>query len=212
MFCREVSILCKLHHAHIINFVGACLDDPSVRTSLLWSGWVMRASVILREYRTPILAICNRHRICRRRLTIQFAARAKAAFGSYYQILDCVGRGEGHGLPASAAAARYPQRSELAQHPASRRREGGGSRFWRISISSIDGRREHDETAWSKFSFFTLVLPTDCTDDFFFTFRTCDGWLQKCSPNALDIARGRTCSAMRWSCGRYTRANCHSRI
>lgn len=31
MFCREVSILCKLGHPHIINFVGACLDDPSVR-------------------------------------------------------------------------------------------------------------------------------------------------------------------------------------
>jgi serine/threonine-protein kinase TNNI3K len=30
MFCREVSILCKLNSTHVINFVGACLDDPSV--------------------------------------------------------------------------------------------------------------------------------------------------------------------------------------
>lgn len=30
MFCREVSILSKLQHPNVINFVGACLDDPSV--------------------------------------------------------------------------------------------------------------------------------------------------------------------------------------
>lgn len=29
MFCREVSILCRLNHPCIIQFVGACLDDPS---------------------------------------------------------------------------------------------------------------------------------------------------------------------------------------
>ncbi|MFH4975983.1 hypothetical protein AB6A40_002692 [Gnathostoma spinigerum] len=29
MFCREVSILCKLQHPNVISFVGACLDDPS---------------------------------------------------------------------------------------------------------------------------------------------------------------------------------------
>ncbi|XP_056234897.1 serine/threonine-protein kinase TNNI3K isoform X2 [Seriola aureovittata] len=29
MFCREVSILCRLNHPCIIHFVGACLDDPS---------------------------------------------------------------------------------------------------------------------------------------------------------------------------------------
>lgn len=29
MFCREVSILSRLSHQNIINFVGACLDDPS---------------------------------------------------------------------------------------------------------------------------------------------------------------------------------------
>lgn len=29
MFCREVSILCCLNHPCIIQFVGACLDDPS---------------------------------------------------------------------------------------------------------------------------------------------------------------------------------------
>ncbi|EFO20785.2 TKL/MLK/HH498 protein kinase [Loa loa] len=29
MFCREVSILSKLQHPNVINFVGACLDDPS---------------------------------------------------------------------------------------------------------------------------------------------------------------------------------------
>lgn len=30
MFCREVSILAKLNSPYVINFVGACLDDPSV--------------------------------------------------------------------------------------------------------------------------------------------------------------------------------------
>ncbi|KAK0418778.1 hypothetical protein QR680_013769 [Steinernema hermaphroditum] len=29
MFCREVSILCKLQHTNVIAFVGACLDDRS---------------------------------------------------------------------------------------------------------------------------------------------------------------------------------------
>uniref|UniRef100_A0A8C4S515 Serine/threonine-protein kinase TNNI3K n=1 Tax=Erpetoichthys calabaricus TaxID=27687 RepID=A0A8C4S515_ERPCA len=29
MFCREVSILCQLNHPCVIQFVGACLDDPS---------------------------------------------------------------------------------------------------------------------------------------------------------------------------------------
>ncbi|XP_017584872.1 PREDICTED: serine/threonine-protein kinase TNNI3K [Corvus brachyrhynchos] len=29
MFCREVSILCRLNHPCVIQFVGACLDDPS---------------------------------------------------------------------------------------------------------------------------------------------------------------------------------------
>ncbi|KAI4590847.1 hypothetical protein MJG53_001896 [Ovis ammon polii x Ovis aries] len=29
MFCREVSILCRLNHPCIIQFVGACLNDPS---------------------------------------------------------------------------------------------------------------------------------------------------------------------------------------
>ncbi|XP_040041238.2 serine/threonine-protein kinase TNNI3K isoform X2 [Gasterosteus aculeatus] len=29
MFCREVSILCRLNHPCIIQFVGACLDNPS---------------------------------------------------------------------------------------------------------------------------------------------------------------------------------------
>ncbi|KAI6214704.1 Serine/threonine-protein kinase TNNI3K [Aphelenchoides besseyi] len=29
IFCREASILCKLKHANVIGFVGACLDDPS---------------------------------------------------------------------------------------------------------------------------------------------------------------------------------------
>ncbi|XP_068176018.1 serine/threonine-protein kinase TNNI3K isoform X2 [Antennarius striatus] len=29
MFCREVSILCRLNHPCIVQFVGACLDDPS---------------------------------------------------------------------------------------------------------------------------------------------------------------------------------------
>uniref|UniRef100_A0A0M3IFS7 Protein kinase domain-containing protein n=1 Tax=Ascaris lumbricoides TaxID=6252 RepID=A0A0M3IFS7_ASCLU len=29
MFCREVSILCKLQHPNVISLVGACLDDPS---------------------------------------------------------------------------------------------------------------------------------------------------------------------------------------
>lgn len=30
MFCREVAILAKLNSPYVINFVGACLDDPSV--------------------------------------------------------------------------------------------------------------------------------------------------------------------------------------
>ena len=30
MFCREVSILSKLNSPYIINFVGACIEDPSV--------------------------------------------------------------------------------------------------------------------------------------------------------------------------------------
>ncbi|KAL8562937.1 hypothetical protein ACOMHN_004629 [Nucella lapillus] len=29
MFCREVAILAKLNSSYVINFVGACLDDPS---------------------------------------------------------------------------------------------------------------------------------------------------------------------------------------
>ncbi|KAJ7993551.1 hypothetical protein DPEC_G00273580 [Dallia pectoralis] len=29
MFCREVSILCRLNHPCVARFVGACLDDPS---------------------------------------------------------------------------------------------------------------------------------------------------------------------------------------
>ncbi|KAF2976002.1 hypothetical protein EK904_001328, partial [Melospiza melodia maxima] len=29
MFCREVSILCRLNHPCVIQFVGACLEDPS---------------------------------------------------------------------------------------------------------------------------------------------------------------------------------------
>ncbi|NWY73922.1 TNI3K kinase, partial [Erithacus rubecula] len=29
MFCREVSILCRLNHPCVIQLVGACLDDPS---------------------------------------------------------------------------------------------------------------------------------------------------------------------------------------
>lgn len=29
MFCREVSILARLNSPYVINFVGACLDDPS---------------------------------------------------------------------------------------------------------------------------------------------------------------------------------------
>ncbi|XP_027729916.1 serine/threonine-protein kinase TNNI3K [Vombatus ursinus] len=29
MFCREVSILCRLNHPCVIQFVGACLNDPS---------------------------------------------------------------------------------------------------------------------------------------------------------------------------------------
>ncbi|XP_035683124.1 serine/threonine-protein kinase TNNI3K-like isoform X1 [Branchiostoma floridae] len=29
MFCREVSILCKLNSDYVIKFVGACLEDPS---------------------------------------------------------------------------------------------------------------------------------------------------------------------------------------
>ncbi|KAM4629426.1 serine/threonine-protein kinase TNNI3K isoform 2-T2 [Polymixia lowei] len=29
MFCREVSILCRLNHPCVIQFMGACLDDPS---------------------------------------------------------------------------------------------------------------------------------------------------------------------------------------
>ena len=30
MFCREVAILSKLNSPYVINFLGACLDDPSV--------------------------------------------------------------------------------------------------------------------------------------------------------------------------------------
>ena len=30
MFCREVAILAKLNSPYVINFLGACLDDPSV--------------------------------------------------------------------------------------------------------------------------------------------------------------------------------------
>ncbi|XP_072015376.1 serine/threonine-protein kinase TNNI3K-like [Amphiura filiformis] len=29
MFCREVSILCKLNSPYVINFIGACIQDPS---------------------------------------------------------------------------------------------------------------------------------------------------------------------------------------
>ncbi|XP_042136124.1 serine/threonine-protein kinase TNNI3K isoform X4 [Peromyscus maniculatus bairdii] len=29
MFCREVSILCQLNHPCVVQFVGACLEDPS---------------------------------------------------------------------------------------------------------------------------------------------------------------------------------------
>ncbi|KAL2302028.1 hypothetical protein Nmel_011437, partial [Mimus melanotis] len=29
MFCREVSILCRLNHPCVVQLVGACLDDPS---------------------------------------------------------------------------------------------------------------------------------------------------------------------------------------
>ncbi|XP_074077276.1 serine/threonine-protein kinase TNNI3K isoform X2 [Macrotis lagotis] len=29
MFCREVSILCRLNHPCVVQFVGACLNDPS---------------------------------------------------------------------------------------------------------------------------------------------------------------------------------------
>ncbi|KAK1801007.1 hypothetical protein P4O66_004671 [Electrophorus voltai] len=29
MFCREVSILCRLNHPCVVPFVGACVDDPS---------------------------------------------------------------------------------------------------------------------------------------------------------------------------------------
>ena len=29
MFCREVSILCRLNHPCVIQLVGACLNDPS---------------------------------------------------------------------------------------------------------------------------------------------------------------------------------------
>ena len=35
MFCREVAILAKLNSTYVINFVGACLDDPSVCKSLI---------------------------------------------------------------------------------------------------------------------------------------------------------------------------------
>ena len=30
MLCREVSILSQLSSSYIVNFIGACLDDPSV--------------------------------------------------------------------------------------------------------------------------------------------------------------------------------------
>ena len=35
MFCREVAILAKLNSPYVINFLGACLDDPSVRLILI---------------------------------------------------------------------------------------------------------------------------------------------------------------------------------
>ncbi|XP_065829301.1 serine/threonine-protein kinase TNNI3K-like [Oscarella lobularis] len=29
MFCREVSVLCSLNHPNVVDFIGACLEDPS---------------------------------------------------------------------------------------------------------------------------------------------------------------------------------------
>jgi len=34
MFCREVAILSKLNSPYVIQFMGACLDDPSVSMKL----------------------------------------------------------------------------------------------------------------------------------------------------------------------------------
>ena len=62
MFCREVSILCKLSSPYVITFVGACLDDPSVSPSLIC------------PYSA---AIRHRHRIRRRRVVVRTAARAE---------------------------------------------------------------------------------------------------------------------------------------
>ena len=40
MFCREVAILSKLNSPYVINFLGACLDDPSVSRNICEQGHI----------------------------------------------------------------------------------------------------------------------------------------------------------------------------
>lgn len=46
MFCREVSILSKLSSPYVVNFVGACLDDPSVRTRLNKNASLLASTIL----------------------------------------------------------------------------------------------------------------------------------------------------------------------
>ncbi|KRX96428.1 Serine/threonine-protein kinase TNNI3K, partial [Trichinella pseudospiralis] len=53
MFCREVSIMSRLNHPNILQFIGACLDDPSFKFSICFD--VASAMNYLHKRSYPII-------------------------------------------------------------------------------------------------------------------------------------------------------------
>uniref|UniRef100_A0A7E4UPQ6 Protein kinase domain-containing protein n=1 Tax=Panagrellus redivivus TaxID=6233 RepID=A0A7E4UPQ6_PANRE len=61
MFCREVSILCRLKHPNVIAFVGACLDDPSqfaIVTEFIAGGSLYRLLHVEKRVFEMMLKLC----------------------------------------------------------------------------------------------------------------------------------------------------------
>ena len=51
-FCNEVEILAKIHHPHVINFIGACLEPLMIVTELMAGGDLQK--LLLDDSATPL--------------------------------------------------------------------------------------------------------------------------------------------------------------